>query len=62
MDFANFTLRQFITSDNQIGEIEWFKIMYGIVSQLAAAHAQGQVHKDLKPSNSITRYFVSANF
>jgi hypothetical protein len=53
MDFANYTLRNFITLDNQIGENEWFQIMFGIASQLAAAHAQEQVHQDLKPSNGI---------
>lgn len=61
MDFASYTLRNLITPDNQIGETEWYQIMFGIASQLAAAHAQGQIHKDLKPSNSIPSSNASTN-
>ena len=61
MDFASYTLRNFINFDNQIGEIEWYHIMFGIASQLAAAHGQGQIHKDLKPSNSIPSSHACTN-
>ena len=61
MNFATYTLRNFITLDNQIGEIEWYHIMFGIASELVAAHEQGQIHKDLKPSNSIPSSHTSTN-
>ena len=54
MDERQGTLRSFISPDNQLSEIDWFQIMFGMASHLADAHAQGQVHKDLKPSNGIT--------
>ena len=40
MDLARGTLRRFISSDNQLSEIEWFQIMFGIASHLATAHAR----------------------
>jgi hypothetical protein len=54
MDEHEGTLRRWITPSTPLYESDWFPIMSGIMIRLAAAHAIGALHTDLKPSNSTT--------
>lgn len=56
MEEHNGTLRQWINPYHMLSDPDWVPIMLGITTCLAAAHAAGLIHGDLKPSNS---FFLS---
>jgi serine/threonine protein kinase len=51
MDEHQFALRRWISENYVWYQFEWIPVMAGIAIRLAHAHAEGYVHKDLKPSN-----------
>lgn len=51
MDEHQFSLRRWITENQVWYQPDWLTVMAGIAIRLALAHAEGYIHKDLKPSN-----------